>query len=199
MLNLAPTIDGANDMLAKNSTRIFALGIILIFVAAIVHAQQKVYKWVDEEGVIHFSETPPDESESVETETLTTAKPPPYVPRAQPAIRSPAPSETGGAKQSAQPEIEKPQVVAKINIKKMSLADLNSRCADAREKKIAPLKEAEIAKCKKQDPDYPARCERFYADYGDGGRTVSGGFRPRMFHDLPECIEADQERKRRGQ
>jgi len=76
--------------------------------------------------------------------------------------------------------------------------DLDRRCEDAKEKLIAPLREAEIAKCKRQEDIDPARCERLFADYGDGERTVSGGTFPPMFHDLPECVEALEERSRRA-
>ncbi len=75
MLNQVPSIYKGNDTLAKNVGRIFTLGILLMVLGASVFAQQTVYKWVDKEGVVHFSDAPPDESESVETETLTTVKP----------------------------------------------------------------------------------------------------------------------------
>jgi hypothetical protein len=185
-------------MLTKNGGGVFALGIILTVVCASVYAQQTVYKWVDEDGVVHFTDAPPNESEAVESETLTTAKPPPYVPPAQTTIKSPSASETDVENQSAQREIQIPPLVKEIDITEMSLADLDRRCEDVREEMIAPLREAEIAKCKQTETTDPARCERFWADYGDGGRTASGGFRPRMFHDLPECVEAWEERNRRG-
>jgi hypothetical protein len=101
-------------------------------------------------------------------------------------------------KQSAQPEIETPPLFRKVDIATLSVADLDRRCEDAREKLIAPLREAEIAKCNQQEDTDPARCERFYADYGDGGRTASGGTFPPMFHDLPECVDALEERRRRA-
>ena len=59
-------------MLSGNVDRLLALGIILTLVCTGVSAQQKVYKWVDKDGVTHFSDAPPDESERVEAETLTT-------------------------------------------------------------------------------------------------------------------------------
>jgi len=185
-------------MLANNVGRVILLGIILTVACASGHAQQTVYKWVDEDGVVHFSDAPPDESEAVETETLTTEKPPPYVAPAQPVVKSPAASEMDREKQSVQPEIETPPLVRKVDIATLSVADLDRRCEDAREKLIAPLREAEIAKCNQQEDTDPARCERFYADYGDGGRTASGGTFPPMFHDLPECVDALEERRRRA-
>ncbi len=185
-------------MLANNGGQIILLGIILTVVCASVNAQETVFRWVDEDGVVHFSDAPPDESEAVESETLTTEKPPPYVAPAQPVVQSPAASETDREKQSAQPEIETPPLFRKVDIATLSVADLDRRCEDAREKLIAPLREAEIAKCNQQEDTDPARCERFYADYGDGGRTASSGTFPPMFHDLPECIDALEERRRRA-
>ncbi len=63
---------------------------------------------------------------------------------------------------------------------------------------IAPIREAEIVKCKEDNREDPAFCERFYADLGEGGRTVAGAMRPRMFDDLPQCVDALNERNRRG-
>jgi hypothetical protein len=63
---------------------------------------------------------------------------------------------------------------------------------------IAPLREAAIEECKQDKREDPAFCERFNADFGEGGRTVSGAIRPRMFDDLPECVEAQEELHRRG-
>jgi len=43
-------------------------------------------------------------------------------------------------------------------------------------------------------------CERFYADFGQGNAIQSGGFRQRMFHDIPECqglYEAEKSGRRR--
>lgn len=185
-------------MLANNDGRVILLGIILMVACASVNAQQTVFRWVDEDGVVHFSDAPPDESEAVESETITPEKPPPYVAPAQPVVKSPAAFELDREKQSVQPEIERPPLVRKVDIATLSVADLDRRCEDAREKLIAPLREAEIAKCNQQEDTDPARCERFYVDYGDGGRTASGGTFPPMFHDLPECVDALEERRRRA-
>lgn len=78
-----------------------------------------------------------------------------------------------------------------------SLSELNRRCEDAREKKIAPLRDAEIARCKADKRNDPGYCERFFASYGDASYAANGTYVPRMFNDLPECVVADQERKRR--
>ncbi len=126
-------------MLANNGGRVILLGLILTVACAGVYAQQTVFRWVDEDGVVHFSDAPPDESEAVESETLTTAKPPPYVAPAQPVVKSPAASEMDREKQSVQPEIETRPLFRKVDIATLSVADLDRRCEDAREKLIAPL------------------------------------------------------------
>ena len=176
-------------------TAILIIG--LLASPASVYAQQKVYKWVDEEGVVHFSEEPPGESPKVEVETFTTDPAPPYVPPAQMNIRSQSAPETDVENQSAQPEIQIPQPVKGIDIAEMSLSDLDRRCEDAREDKIAPLREAEIAKCIETETGDRAWCGTFWADYGDPTQTVSGTLTARLFHDLPECVEALDERHRR--
>ena len=79
-----------------------------------------------------------------------------------------------------------------------SLDELDQRCEMAREQKIAPLRERAIKECKQERSKDPDHCERFYADYGDGGKTKQGAVRPRQFDDLPECADARAERKRRG-
>ena len=185
-------------MLTKNGGVVFALGIILTVVNASVYAQQTVYKWVDEEGVVHFSEEPPVESPEDEVEVFTTDAAPPYVPPAQTTIKSPSAAETDVQKQPTKPEIQTRPPVKEIDIREMSLADLDRRCEDVREERIAPLREDEIAKCIQTETGDQAWCETFWADYGDARRTVSGGIIPRLFHDLPECVEAWDERNRRG-
>jgi len=184
-----------SDYYREALTAILIIGLLVS--PAGVYAQQKVYKWVDEDGVVHFSEEPPDEAPEVEVETITTDPAPPYVPPAQTNIESPAASETAVNSQSAQPEIHIPAPVKEIDITEMSLSDLDRRCEAVREEKIAPLRAAEIAKCIETETGDQAWCETFWADYGDPTRTVSGTFTPRLFHDLPECVEALDERHRR--
>jgi hypothetical protein len=79
----------------------------------------------------------------------------------------------------------------------VSIEELNRRCEWAREEKIAPLRNAEIARCKEDKRNDSAYCERFFKTYGDSTFTSDGTFVPRMFNDLPECLVADQERRRR--
>jgi hypothetical protein len=83
-----------------------------------------------------------------------------------------------------------------------SLQVLEQRCQAAREAKIAPLREAAIERCvtARRSSRSPAACERIYADLGQGGGLVDGGFRAPMFIDLPECVEyfEAQDRERRN-
>ena len=71
-----------------------------------------------------------------------------------------------------------------------SLQELQQRCEQAREAKIAPLRQEAIDECiatNTRRQDVKEYCERFYSDFGQGGRTASGHFRQPMFNDLPEC------------
>ncbi len=179
-------------MSAQIGSRILALGIILAIIAAGTHAQETVYKWVDKEGVVHFSETPPDASEAVNVETITTAKAPPYTPPPKPTEKPPA-----TVAETAPPEPAPPAPAAAMDLTAMSLDELDRRCEQEREQRIAPLREAEIEKCIQQDRKDPDYCKRFFSDYGNAGRTIHGTFRPRMFHDLPECLEAEKRRQAR--
>jgi uncharacterized protein DUF4124 len=179
----------------ESLTAILIIGILAS--SASVSAQQKVYKWVDEEGVVHYSEEPPGESPKAEVETFTTDPAPPYVPPAQTTVKSQPASETSVEKQSAQPEIQIRPPVKEMDITEMSLADLDRRCEDAREKRIAPLRKAEIEKCIQTGTGDQGWCDVFWADYGDAQRTKSGVMIPRQFSDIPECVEALDERHRR--
>ena len=91
-----------------------------------------------------------------------------------------------------------------------SIQELQKQCEDAREALIAPLRQEAIDTCiadreagrsgTRSSRDAREHCERFYADFGQGGTTQSGGFRKRMFHDIPECqalYEAEQAGRRR--
>jgi hypothetical protein len=184
-------------MLTKNGREFLALGIILTVACGSVYAQQTVYQWVDEEGVVHYGEKPPDESPKDEVEVFTTDPAPTYVAPAQTTIKSPSASETVVENQSAQPEIQVRSQVKELDISEISLADLDSRCENAREKIIAPLRKAEIEKCIQTGTGDQGWCETFWADYGDSQRTRSGVFIPRQFNDIPECTEALDERHRR--
>lgn len=80
----------------------------------------------------------------------------------------------------------------------ISVEQLDARCEAARQVKIRPLREAEIAKCKAEKRSDPQYCERFWKDYGEGGRNINGAVRPRLFDDLPECVAAHEARSHSG-
>jgi hypothetical protein len=71
---------------------------------------------------------------------------------------------------------------------------LERKCEEAREARLKPLRDAEIARCKNEKRNDPEYCERFYRDFGDASRTPTG-IKPRMFHDLPECQAAFKARQ----
>ena len=148
---------------------------------------------MDEEGVVHYGDEPPAESSEVDVKTLTTDPAPPYVPPAQTTAKSQPAPESAVEKQPAQPNIP-----IRPPVKEMSLADLDRRCEDAREERIAPLRKSEIANCVKTETGDQAWCETFRADYGASRQMASGGFSQGMFYDLPECVEAFEERNHRG-
>jgi hypothetical protein len=182
-------------MTTRRIGRVLAICIALMCLAVGANAQQTVYKWVDEEGVVHFGEAPPD---GIEAERFTTDTPPPAPPPRPTSTVPESGAETPASSQPArQQAVTVPTAVA-TPLADMTLAELDRRCDQAREAKIAPLREAEIAHCKAQPRSDPAFCESHNADFGDGGRTMNGGIRPRMFGDLPACVDALQERNRRG-
>ena len=191
----AHPVIGGNSMFFRNAGQIFVIVIALTAFCSGAIAEETVYKWVDEDGQVHFGDAPPADSNPAEAEVLVIPKSPPSAVPSQPAAK---PVEADDKKQTMQPAKEMPQLHEKTDITQLSLAELDLRCEGAREKMIAPLRDAEIAKCKQNKREDPAFCERTNADFGDGGRTLSGGFRPRLFDDLPECQEALQERNRRG-
>jgi len=184
-------------MTASKIGQVAAIAIALTAVCAGAYAEKTVYKWVDENGVVHFSDAPPADADPADAETLIIPKSPPVAAPAQPAAEPAAVAKISDTKQPKQPQKEITMTYEQIDISKMNIVDLDRRCDEAREKVIAPLREAEIAKCKADKKNDPAWCERFNADYGDGGRTASGSIRPRMFDDLPECVEALEEKNRR--
>lgn len=70
------------------------------------------------------------------------------------------------------------------------LEKLRQQCQEAREARIAPLREKAIEDCLSERRSTRTRedCERIYSDFGEAGATAGGGFRQAMFSDLPECV-----------
>ncbi len=67
---------------------------------------------------------------------------------------------------------------------------LERTCEEAREVKLKPLRKAAINECAEIKHNTYEYCERYYSDYGNSILTVYGHFRPRLFHDIPECLKA---------
>jgi hypothetical protein len=68
-----------------------------------------------------------------------------------------------------------------------NLDRLKQQCEAAREQQIAPLRKQAIEECIAKNVKSVSECEKFYEDYGNAGTTKGGGFRQRMFHNIPEC------------
>ena len=185
-------------MFPKNVDQVLVIVTALTVFCSGANAEKTVYKWVDEDGQVHFGDAPPADSNPAEAEVLVVPKSPPHAAPAQTAERVSAESATEDSIQTMQPAKEMAPLYEKTDITQLSLAELDLRCEEAREKMVAPLREAEIAKCKQDRREDPAFCERFNADFGDGGRTFSGTIRPRLLDDLAECEEALHEKNRRG-
>jgi hypothetical protein len=170
--------------------------LISIFVIA-SGAKAEIYKWVDEEGNTYFSD---ESSEQYKNEELQI---------------EPGPSEEEvfkaqqRAEQSLKDSNELEDELLKITPDAVdepeqnqprTLKELDYRCEKAIEEKLAPLREAGIKECISNEnlrlPNPHEDCDRLYKDYG-AGTFVNGRSRPRMFHDLPECIEAAEAVKTR--
>jgi len=81
-----------------------------------------------------------------------------------------------------------------------SQQELEERCEAAREAKLAPEREALTQACIQEQKKSAEHCQRFYADYGAGGRTATGAGRVRLYNDLPECealYQAEKEHSKR--
>jgi len=79
--------------------------------------------------------------------------------------------------------------------KESDVAALEARCEAERQAKIKPLQEMEIAKCKADQHNDAAYCERYWKDYGNAVRGINGRVIPRMFDELPVCVAAFKARK----
>jgi len=178
----------------RTASRIVAVGLIFLLSALGALAQHAAYKWVDKNGVVHFSDQPPDESEAVLVEELTIAASPTPSQPFQPPVRKPTDTRKQDEGEAAHPASPASPKSPDIDISTLTLEELDRRCEAEREAKIAPLRKAEIDKCINEQRKDPAYCNRFYADYGAGGRTIHGTVRPRMYHDLPVCLEAESKR-----
>lgn len=100
-------------MTGDRAHRLICLSLLLA--AMSVSAQQRVYKWVDANGVVHYSDAPPDDSQRAAAETLAVPSSAPQAaeqpvrnaraettrvaapPERQPSAAVPAPAQTQGS------------------------------------------------------------------------------------------------------
>lgn len=88
-----------------------------------------------------------------------------------------------------------PLTLCATELDEAAVRKLEEQCELAREARLKPLRDAEIAKCLADKRNDPAYCERFWRDLGEAGRLPNGKMRPRMFDDLPECEAARKARR----
>ncbi len=72
----------------RNSGQNLVIAVTLMVFCTGTFAETIVYKWFDENGVVHFGDAPPDKSTSADTLIIPKAPPAP----AQPSTNSPAAS-----------------------------------------------------------------------------------------------------------
>ena len=171
-----------------------ALSLTLVLMASNVAAQQTVYKWVDADGVVHFGDAPPPDVAIVDSGTIKTTPAP-----ASAAAPKPLAATSTTEPPAAQKPAAKPAPAKEQDVSEMSIAELDRRCEDARERLIAPEREDNIASCKLEERNDPDWCETYFADYGASVKTGLFTNRPRMYSDIDECLIADSERIRRSQ
>jgi hypothetical protein len=93
-------------------------------------------------------------------------------------------------------------VIAMLAVSSFAKADeaavqaLERKCEAAREAKLKPLRDAEIARCKTEQNKEAGYCERYWSDFGDAKRNPNGTMQPRMFSDLRECVAAEDARRK---
>ena len=70
------------------------------------------------------------------------------------------------------------------------------RCETLRESQIAPLREKAFQECLEEGRRTGGKteqdCREYVRDFGNAQGTARGGVVPRLFHDLPACVEAEE-------
>jgi hypothetical protein len=169
-----------------------ALSLTLVLFASNIAAQQSVYKWVDADGVVHFGDAPPPDAAIIDSGTIKTTP-------ASAAAPKPLATTSTTEPPAAQKPAAKPARAKEKDVSELSIAELDRRCEDARERLIGPEREDHIASCKLEKRNDPDWCETYFADYGASVKTGLFTNRPRMYSDIDECLVADSERIRRSQ
>jgi len=145
-----------------------------IITASFTAGAQEVYKNVDHQGVVEFSDQPSPGAKAVAVK--------PNVVLVEP-VKSSSPVSAGPA--------EKPDAVATGSDRESTPAQLDAECEAARERKLAPERAKYIEECVRDKvKDSREACERFYSDHG-----ARSGNRAPLYYDLPECVRAFEFRK----
>ena len=191
-----------NQRLRAGMMKIPSLVVLLMLVVFSGPGVAGFCKWVDENGVVHYAETCPDDVDGTEIDTQA----PPSHERVEQAVRSSeqlleqvkTSKENRSAAQPGnyklrQGQSPKLKTAAQMDCSSMqaekSVKELEALCTQAREKRIGPEREAEIRTCKSEQKNDPEWCERYWSNYGDG-RRVGRSYQPPKYWWLPECVEA---------
>jgi hypothetical protein len=81
------------------------------------------------------------------------------------------------------------------------LDELDAACTRARAAKLRVVQQQKIEECVNETPEHRAArksrkdCEAYWGDYGWTTGTASGGARPHLYGDLPECVRAFEARQ----
>lgn len=173
--------------------------VVLLFLLVSFNLNADVYKWVDKNGQVHYS----NKASKKGKKSAKKIKFKKYKkPDKSTEIAPPVPEDWSDY--STEAPIKK--IKRKPKIKEPTIEELKVRCELAREKRLAPVREEEIEKCVEKNKDHMKRpreyCERYYRYFGNAeisprGRTL------RLFHNIPECrrlyrAEDKRSRLRRG-
>jgi len=178
---------------------VFGLLGLLIFES--VTAQ--MCKWFDENGVSHYAEQCP---EGIEGEQLILDEGPSKQQQAESESQSEEllkiSSERKIENQSQSPSFDDLSTSHSRKKDTFTLTDVRCptaytikriknmeiQCEQARERNIAPFRDAEIAKCIKAQNKSPEECEKFHANYLNSDEPPTPGISGRrVFDNLPEC------------
>ncbi|MFC1796929.1 DUF4124 domain-containing protein [Pseudomonadota bacterium] len=160
-------------------------------------------KWIDENGVSHYAEQCP---KGIEGEQLILDKSPSKQRQAEAARRSEGLLKNSSANkiesQLQSPFFDNPSTRHSRKKTTFTLADVRCptaytfkriknmeiQCEQARERNIAPFRDAEITNCIKAQNKSPEECEKFHANYLNSDEPPTPGISGRrVFDNLPEC------------
>lgn len=176
----------------KSVNGIIAVGLFVAWLTPAPAAE--LCKWVDENGTVHYAETCPD---SLDAGAVTVEDKDPEARGDDPYAESRARLEQrgqaaqAGAQAQGQPQGQPQgrQMGRTQDFSGMSPAQLASECERQREARLGPERRQLIAQCTAQGEKSASACERFYADWGNGGRQ-GGHTVPRKYDNLPVCVAA---------